>query len=62
MALHSHTTMNTTHNLSEIRQVAVTVSDVGTALPFYRDVLARAESRGGPSRPPAPLRHLADSA
>ena len=25
--------------LFEIRQIAVTVSDVGTALPFYRDVL-----------------------
>jgi predicted enzyme related to lactoylglutathione lyase len=25
--------------LSEIRQIAITVSDVGTALPFYRDVL-----------------------
>ena len=31
--------MNTEHQLSEIRQIAVTVSDVGTALPFYRDVL-----------------------
>ena len=31
--------MNTEHKLSEIRQIAVTVSDVGTALPFYRDVL-----------------------
>ena len=27
------------HTLSEIRQIAVTVSDVGTALRFYRDVL-----------------------
>lgn len=26
-------------NLSEILQIAVTVSDVATALPFYRDVL-----------------------
>lgn len=25
--------------LSEIRQIAITVSDVGTALPFYRDIL-----------------------
>ena len=25
--------------LSEIRQIAITVSDVSTALPFYRDVL-----------------------
>jgi predicted enzyme related to lactoylglutathione lyase len=31
--------MNTDHKLSEIRQIAITVSDVGTALPFYRDVL-----------------------
>lgn len=31
--------MNTEHHLSEIRQIAITVSDVGTALPFYRDVL-----------------------
>jgi predicted enzyme related to lactoylglutathione lyase len=31
--------MNPDHNLSEIRQIAITVSDVGTALPFYRDVL-----------------------
>jgi predicted enzyme related to lactoylglutathione lyase len=34
--------MNTTHKLSEIRQIAITVSDVGTALPFYRDVLGLA--------------------
>ena len=27
------------HTLSEIGQIAVTVSDVETALPFYRDVL-----------------------
>lgn len=27
------------HKLSEIGQIAVTVSDVGVALPFYRDVL-----------------------
>ena len=27
------------HRLSEIRQIAVTVKDVGTSLPFYRDVL-----------------------
>src|SRR5216117_3338745 len=31
--------MDTEHKLSEIRQIAITVSDVGTALPFYRDVL-----------------------
>jgi len=31
--------MHTEHKLSEIRQIAITVSDVGTALPFYRDVL-----------------------
>jgi len=31
--------MNTEHKLSEILQIAITVSDVGTALPFYRDVL-----------------------
>jgi predicted enzyme related to lactoylglutathione lyase len=31
--------MNSEHKLSEIRQLAITVSDVGTALPFYRDVL-----------------------
>ena len=27
------------HRLSEIQQIAITVSDVSTALPFYRDVL-----------------------
>jgi predicted enzyme related to lactoylglutathione lyase len=31
--------MNTEYKLSEIRQVAITVSDVETALVFYRDVL-----------------------
>jgi predicted enzyme related to lactoylglutathione lyase len=31
--------MNAEHKLSEIQQIAVTVSDVVTALPFYRDVL-----------------------
>jgi len=31
--------MSINHNLSEIRQIAITVGDVGTALPFYRDVL-----------------------
>jgi predicted enzyme related to lactoylglutathione lyase len=31
--------MITEYKLSEIRQIAITVSDVGTALPFYRDVL-----------------------
>ena len=34
--------MSTEHKLSEIRQIAITVSDVGTALPFYRDVLGLA--------------------
>ena len=31
--------MNTPYRLSEIRQIAITVSDVSTALPFYREVL-----------------------
>ena len=31
--------MNSEHKLSEIRQIAITVADVATALPFYRDVL-----------------------
>src|SRR3974377_1061955 len=31
--------MTQEYNLSEIRQIALTVSDVGTALPFYGDVL-----------------------
>ena len=31
--------MATEHPLSEIRQIALTVNDVATALPFYRDVL-----------------------
>jgi predicted enzyme related to lactoylglutathione lyase len=31
--------MSTEYRLSEIRQIGVTVSDVATALPFYRDVL-----------------------
>ena len=31
--------MDTEHKLSEIRQIAITVSDVSTALPFYRDIL-----------------------
>jgi predicted enzyme related to lactoylglutathione lyase len=31
--------MNSELKLSDILQIAVTVSDVGTALPFYRDVL-----------------------
>jgi predicted enzyme related to lactoylglutathione lyase len=31
--------MDTEHKLGEIRQIAITVSDVSTALPFYRDVL-----------------------
>lgn len=31
--------MSTEYKLSEIRQIAITVADVGIALPFYRDVL-----------------------
>jgi len=31
--------MDVSRNLSEIRQIAITVSDVSVALPFYRDVL-----------------------
>jgi predicted enzyme related to lactoylglutathione lyase len=31
--------MNGECKLSEIRQIGVTVSDVGVALPFYRDIL-----------------------
>ena len=31
--------MSTEPALSEIRQIAITVSDVGKVLPFYRDVL-----------------------
>jgi predicted enzyme related to lactoylglutathione lyase len=31
--------METEIKLSDIRQIAITVGDVGTALPFYRDVL-----------------------
>ena len=31
--------MDAPHKLSEIRQIALTVSDVSVALPFYRDVL-----------------------
>ena len=31
--------MSSEHKLSEIRQLAITVSDVGVALPFYRDIL-----------------------
>src|SRR6476646_359611 len=31
--------MNTEPKLSEIRQIAITVSDVGKVLPFYRDAL-----------------------
>jgi len=34
--------MSTEYKLSEIRQIAITVSDVETALPFYRDVLGLA--------------------
>lgn len=34
--------MSAQNKLSEIRQIAITVSDVGTALPFYRDVLGLA--------------------
>src|SRR5262245_26035137 len=31
--------MSTEYKLSEIRQIAITVSDMTTTLPFYRDVL-----------------------
>jgi predicted enzyme related to lactoylglutathione lyase len=31
--------MSAEYKLSEIRQIAITVSDVSAALPFYRDVL-----------------------
>ncbi len=31
--------ISTEYKLCEIRQIAITVSDVGPALPFYRDVL-----------------------
>src|SRR5262245_6865275 len=31
--------MNPEHKLSEIRQIAITVSNVAAALPFYRDAL-----------------------
>jgi predicted enzyme related to lactoylglutathione lyase len=31
--------MNTDYKLADIRQIAITVSDVSTVLPFYRDVL-----------------------
>lgn len=31
--------MSAEHKLSEIRQIAITVSDVATALPFYGEVL-----------------------
>lgn len=31
--------MSTDHKVSEIMQIAITVSDVGVALPFYQDVL-----------------------
>ena len=34
--------MSAEYKLSEIRQIAVTVSDVRAALPFYRDVLGLA--------------------
>jgi|SRR3954471_10648087 predicted enzyme related to lactoylglutathione lyase len=34
--------MNSEGKLSEIRQIAITVSDVSVALPFYRDVLGLA--------------------
>lgn len=33
------TPMNSEHKLAEIRQIAITVSDVATSLPFYRDIL-----------------------
>lgn len=38
----SPASMNPEPKLSEIRQIAITVSEVGTALPFYRDVLGLA--------------------
>lgn len=31
--------LHSAHKISEIQQIAITVSDVGIALPFYRDVL-----------------------
>lgn len=31
--------MSAEHKVSDIRQIAITVADVETALPFYRDVL-----------------------
>jgi predicted enzyme related to lactoylglutathione lyase len=31
--------MNSHHKLSSIRQIAITVRDVGQAIPFYRDIL-----------------------
>ena len=31
--------MNSDYKLSDIRQIAITVGDVATALPFYRDAL-----------------------
>jgi predicted enzyme related to lactoylglutathione lyase len=34
--------MNSDRKLSDIRQIGITVSDVDTALPFYRDVLGLA--------------------
>jgi len=34
--------MNPNHKLSAIRQIAITVSNVSQALPFYRDVLGLA--------------------
>ena len=34
--------MSTEYKLSDIRQIAITINDVGTALPFYRDVLGLA--------------------
>ena len=37
--------MDTEHQLSAIRQIAITVSDVSMALPFYRDVLALMEEK-----------------
>ncbi len=34
--------MHSEHRLSEIRQIAIVVSDVGKVLPFYRDILGLA--------------------
>jgi predicted enzyme related to lactoylglutathione lyase len=39
--------MGMERQVSEIGQIAVTVSDVDAALAFYRDILGLAESRAG---------------